>query len=223
MIGGTMSDEATNGVSGSGDKTARRSPPATVGGRPVFLILAGPNGSGKSTMARRLVLETWGVQRFLNADTIARGLAAYGPELAAVSAGRVMLTEADDLIAAGDSLAVETTLSGRVWANRLRGAVAGAGHWRHLAFVYTGRADENVARVASRVSGGGHDIPEHDIRRRYERALGNLFRIYIPLVDSWEVYDNTASPTRLVARGGPAGPPEVADPVEWQRLEDRYA
>lgn len=183
----------------------------------MFIVLGGPNGSGKSTIAKRLVFDTCGVRRFLNADTIARGLAAYGPELAAVSAGRVMLEETDRLIADRDSLAVESTLSGRVWANRLKGPLRDGGYRTHLGFVYTRAPDENVSRVAARVATGGHHIPEHDIRRRYVRALNNFFRLYAPLVETWEVHDNTDGDPVLVAHRDLDGRTTVHDAVEWTR------
>jgi len=46
-----------------------------------------------------------------------------------------------------------------------------------------------VERVAVRVSQGGHNIPEPDIRRRYGRGLLNLAEIYLPLVDRVLVID----------------------------------
>ena len=61
---------------------------------PRFVLLGGPNGSGKSTVAQDVVKGMWKIGRFLNADTIARGLSGFDPDLAMVAAGRVLLTEA---------------------------------------------------------------------------------------------------------------------------------
>lgn len=47
-----------------------------------------------------------------------------------------------------------------------------------------------VARVASRVAEGGHNIPKETIHRRYWLGLNNLFEIFVPIVDSWALYDN---------------------------------
>jgi predicted ABC-type ATPase len=44
-------------------------------------------------------------------------------------------------------------------------------------------ADDAVARVARRVWQGGHDIPEADIRRRFERSRRMLEEAYRPVVD----------------------------------------
>jgi predicted ABC-type ATPase len=43
-----------------------------------------------------------------------------------------------------------------------------------VVYIGTSNPDINVARVAQRVKAGGHDVPELDIRRRYERSLSNL-------------------------------------------------
>jgi len=53
-------------------------------------------------------------------------------------------------------------------------------------------------RVAMRVEEGGHDIPKEVIHRRYWAGLNNLFRIYMPIVDAWSLYDNNYS-TLLIA------------------------
>lgn len=55
-----------------------------------------------------------------------------------------------------------------------------------------------VERVARRVASGGHSIPEHVIRRRYQQGRRNLISLYLPLCDGWMIYDNSrASPILL--------------------------
>jgi predicted ABC-type ATPase len=46
--------------------------------RPNVVILAGPNGAGKSTAAPELLQGALGVNEFVNADVIARGLVDGG-------------------------------------------------------------------------------------------------------------------------------------------------
>ncbi|TKF78442.1 hypothetical protein FCV62_12210 [Vibrio kanaloae] len=43
-----------------------------------------------------------------------------------------------------------------------------------LAYISTVSPNINIERVASRVAKGGHDVPEKDILRRYERSLDNV-------------------------------------------------
>ncbi len=61
--------------------------------------------------------------------------------------------------------------------------------------VYIGTDDPaiNVERIARRVRETGHDVPEEDVRRRYERSLTNLPRA-IALSDRAHLIDNTTRP-----------------------------
>jgi predicted ABC-type ATPase len=58
-----------------------------------------------------------------------------------------------------------------------------------------------IARVATRVQGGGHHVPEQTIRRRYRLSVQNFFRLYRPVADEWRVYDNSHGESRLLAAG----------------------
>ncbi len=60
-----------------------------------------------------------------------------------------------------------------------------------LIYVGTSNSDINVARVARRVRLGGHDVPEIDIRRRYERSLLNL-PIAVARADMSIIFDNSS-------------------------------
>jgi len=61
-----------------------------------------------------------------------------------------------------------------------------------VVLVYIGMPDPaiNVARVARRVSLGGHNVPEEDIRRRYKRSLRNL-PIAASRADASILFDNS--------------------------------
>ncbi|MEI8372512.1 MAG: hypothetical protein WCJ35_06730 [Planctomycetota bacterium] len=85
---------------------------------PTMIVLAGPNGSGKTTAAPRLLPSVLGVVEFVNADTIAQGLAAFGPELVALEAGAIMLSRLRQLADQRRTFAFETTLAGRSLAHR---------------------------------------------------------------------------------------------------------
>jgi predicted ABC-type ATPase len=64
---------------------------------PRVIVLAGPNGAGKTTASRTLLADTLRVMTFLNADTIAQGLAGFDPNSAALEASRIMLERLDRL------------------------------------------------------------------------------------------------------------------------------
>ena len=57
-----------------------------------IVIIAGPNGAGKTTFAKEYLPNEAGCPDFINADLIAAGLSPFRPEVAAVHAGRLMLS-----------------------------------------------------------------------------------------------------------------------------------
>ena len=56
-----------------------------------------------------------------------------------------------------------------------------------------------MSRVTNRVRQGGHNVPETDIRRRFDGGLRNFFRLYRPLVDAWWLYDASRLPPPIIA------------------------
>jgi predicted ABC-type ATPase len=157
---------------------------------PRCIIIAGPNGAGKTTFATDYLVKENGVIHFVNADLIAKGLSPLKPELAALAAGRLFLSELDRLSAGRVDFAFESTLSGHLYAQRLKS-------WEkkgyHVEIVYLSLPSPLLAlrRIAIRVKHGGHDVPRDDVLRRFSRGWGNFQTLYRPLADSWTVYDNS--------------------------------
>lgn len=164
---------------------------------PMLCIIGGCNGAGKTTLAREL-LPRLGVMRFLNADEIARGLSPLDPSLSMFRAGRILLEEARGLIAAKGSFAIESTLSGKTHLALIREAKA-CGYRFLLHYIVIGSATQAVARVALRVRIGGHDVPEADVRRRFERSRRQWLADYLPLADEWGAWDNQVPPPKQIA------------------------
>jgi len=56
--------------------------------------------------------------------------------------------------------------------------------WR-VEFIYLALPSVEMSklRVAERVAHGGHNIPVHDIERRFPRSLNNLFHLFSHAVD----------------------------------------
>jgi predicted ABC-type ATPase len=185
---------------------------------PDVLVLAGPNGAGKSTAAPHLVREVLGLDTFVNADTIAAGLAGFATDAAAIAAGRVMLQQMNALSRANHSFAFETTLASRSFAPRLR-AMRDRGYRVSLAFLWLPSADLAVQRVARRVEQGGHDIPDDVIRRRYARGLKNLVTLYLPLAARWAIYNADAEPPTTLARRAGDDDLEVIDETAWKSIQ----
>jgi predicted ABC-type ATPase len=190
--------------------------------KPLVIVVAGPNGAGKSTAAPRLLRDALKVREFVNADTIASGLSAFRPEAVAMSAGRIMIGRMRQLAAAREDFAFETTLASRSflpWLGRLQQT----GYCVHLLFLWLCSADLAVNRVAERVRLGGHDVPAAIIRRRYSAGLENLFRFYLPLVDGWQLFDNSDnSGPRPVASGEHGSARIVSEPGTWRAVKGSY-
>lgn len=165
-----------------------------------IIIIAGPNGAGKTTFARAFLPAEAALPRFINADAIAAGLAGFAPEKAALRAGRLMLEEMALCVAAGESFAFETTLSGLGYAGRIRQWRAAG--WRvSLFFLSLPTAEIALQRVALRVRQGGHDVPADIVRRRFAAGLANFHGIYKQIVTDWALYDNGGAEPLLVDWG----------------------
>ena len=153
---------------------------------PTLYVVAGPNGCGKSTLTRT----TWfrGVE-VIDPDAIARDMAAANPGQAA----REALRRRRAAVAAGRTLAVETTLAGS-GVLRLMEAAQRAGYRIVLHYVSLDSPDQALIRIRNRVMLGGHDVPEPDVRRRFARSRANL-PAAISRADEVVLYDNTDSDT----------------------------
>lgn len=164
-------------------------------------IIAGPNGAGKTTAARVLVQQVLECDEFVNADEIARGLSPLHPEKMAIESGKLMLRRMQELLGWGKNFAFETTLASKSFVRFIQKAQAQE-YTCHLIFMWLPSPETAMARVEERVAKGGHAIPQEVIIRRYHAGLKNLCTLYMPLVDSWVIYDNTAHPLpALIAEG----------------------
>jgi predicted ABC-type ATPase len=157
-----------------------------------IFVLAGTNGAGKSSIGGEALRQA-GVE-FFDPDVVARRIRALQPAApqdqvnsAAWHAGRRLLERA---IAERRSFAFETTLGGATMTELLERA-AGAGLELRIWYVGLATPALHLARVRARVARGGHDIPEADIRRRFDRSRVNLIRL-LPRLTELRLYDNSA-------------------------------
>jgi predicted ABC-type ATPase len=176
-------------------RTARRRIPA-----PRCIVIAGPNGAGKTTFAREFLPKDAGIVHFVNADLIAGGLSPFNPGLAEFAAGRLFLKELDRLAGTRVSFAFESTLSGIIYASRLRRWKM-SGYRVEIVFLKVRSPQLALRRIAARVRQGGHDVPKADVLRRFTRGWANFQSAYRPLADAWTVYDNSGDAPLLLERG----------------------
>ncbi len=157
-----------------------------------IFVLAGVNGAGKSSIGGAAI-QARGTAYF-NPDLAARDLRLADPSLsqgaanaAAWELGRAGLARA---LRDGEVFAFETTLGANTLPDMLlAGALDGA--QVHLWFAGLSSPELHLQRVRERVASGGHDIPEHKIRGRFDSSRANLIRL-LPHLASLRVYDNSA-------------------------------
>lgn len=158
---------------------------------------------------------------FVNADNIAKGLSPFNVEKVAFEAGRIMLVRIDELLRQGVDFAVETTLSSKSYISIIKNAKS-KGYAIRMLYIWLESAEVAVDRVATRVEQGGHNIPEEIIRRRYERGLQNLFKHYIPIVDSWTLINNTHEDFDRIAHGENSFVQNIENNYLWNLLNALY-
>jgi predicted ABC-type ATPase len=186
--------------------------------QPNLYIISGPNGAGKTTASYNLLPQVLHCPNFVNADEIARGLSPFAPETVAIQAGRIMLQRIEELLPQRVDFAIETTLATRSYVRLVRRAQA-LGYKVHLIFFFLENEEQAIARVAQRVSNGGHNIPEEDIRRRFKRGIYNLLNLYMPICDSALIFNNAHGDAILVAeQADPNGQLQTYEQEMWNKL-----
>ncbi|GAB3306611.1 AAA family ATPase [Haliea atlantica] len=161
----------------------------------MITVIAGVNGAGKSSVAGAY-LRQQGADYF-NPDEISQQLRAENPQLSKTKADaeawqtgyRLLLRAIEE----GRDYIFETTLGGSTICETLHQAIDQGGQVR-VFFVGLESSDLHVARVAARVSRGGHRIPEDKIRQRWVTAIHNLMGL-IPRCAAVTVFDNSAQDT----------------------------
>jgi predicted ABC-type ATPase len=157
--------------------------------RPQLWILVGGNGAGKSTY-HRFSLEPLGLP-FVNADLLARIVFAEAPEAHSYEAAQLAERQRYQLLEQGVSFCFETVYSHSSKIDFIAHAKA-LGYQVIMVLIHLESTDLNQARIAGRVSEGGHNVPVDKVISRIPRLLDQV-RASIPLVDVLRAYDNSSA------------------------------
>jgi predicted ABC-type ATPase len=168
---------------------------------------------------------------YYNPDEAARRLREANPHLAQAEANGVAWQQGRRLLERAISerldFAFETTL-GAGTIPRLLASASAKGAEVRIWYVGLDTVEHHIERVRARVRKGGHDIPEADIRRRFENSRLNLIHL-MPRLTALRVYDNSeeADPARgqvprpklvlLVERGKVVGPSGLSSTPDWAK------
>jgi predicted ABC-type ATPase len=163
-------------------------------------IISGCNGSGKTTASYTVLPEMLGCSQFVNSDEFAKSFSPFNPADASISAGRFMLLKIRYLLHRRDDFCIETTLATRSLMRTIEEAKEN-GYRITLLYFWISSPELAVKRVRDRVEAGGHSIPEHVIRRRYDMGLRYFFNDYLPVSDRWILVDNSQTPFKVIAEG----------------------
>lgn len=156
------------------------------------------------------MLKFEGRDNLLDPDAVARRINPADLRLASIEAAREVIRRTREYLRDGESFAIETTLSNASIIETMRQARE-RGFVVRLVYVCVENPDWNIERVRERVANGGHDVPDEDVRRRYDRSLQNL-PAALRLADEAALFDNTRAAARKVL--------EVRDGVIVWRAED---
>ncbi len=161
----------------------------------MITVIAGVNGAGKSSIAGASLRQTGG--DYFNPDEVARSLLEEDVALSQADANaRAWQMGYEQLLRALDErrdYTFETTLGGNTICQTLHDAID-QGEGVRLFFVGLASPELHIARVAARVSRGGHAIPEAKIRERWIDSIHNLMGL-IPRCSAITVFDNSAEDT----------------------------
>lgn len=158
-------------------------------------MVAGPNGAGKTTLTRHHFADRIPV---VNPDDIAAEInpSHHGEPTVLLQAGRAALARRQKHLEAGESFAVETTLTGKGELALIRRA-ADKGYKINLIFVGISSVQVSAGRVAERVRRGGHAVPLDDLFRRFDRSLDNLSSA-LAMADRAMILDNSSTRRKLL-------------------------
>jgi predicted ABC-type ATPase len=166
-------------------------------GAPCIWVLAGTNGAGKSSIGGAMIRESGGA--YFNPDEVAKQLRTRNPKLdqaeANALAWKLGVAQLDRAIREKLDYSFETTLGGKTITEKLELAMK-SGHDVRIWYASLASPEAHLARVAARVRAGGHDIPEADVRRRFDQSRLNLIAL-LPRLAELKLYDNSheGSPT----------------------------
>lgn len=149
----------------------------------IYTLIAGINGTGKSSLAGVLSADRDDLGIIIDPDEIAKDNAC-GP----IEAGKIAIHRMRDFLQQGISFTQETTLSGHRVLRTIQEA-KNSDYSIRIFYVGLNTLDESLQRIKSRVKKGGHDIPESDVRRRFQSRFSDLLSV-LPFCDEGTFFDN---------------------------------
>ncbi len=149
----------------------------------LYTVIAGVNGVGKSSFTGVLIGETDDLGVIIDTDKITAELG--GNKLIG---GKAAVARINASLDKGVNFTQETTLSGALTLKTIKRARE-LGYSIRLYYIGVNTAEESLKRIKNRVEKGGHDIPQEDVRRRYQKRFADLAAV-LPFCNEVKLYDN---------------------------------
>jgi predicted ABC-type ATPase len=156
---------------------------------PTLHLLAGINGAGKTTFYQKVLQEMTPGAEFVNADELARERWPDEIDARSAEAARLADQRRRALLEERRTFVAETVFSHPSKLELVREARV-RGFRVVLYHVHVSTPDLARERVATRVSRGGHDVPDEKIDARFPRTL-ELIRQAATFADLTYVFDNS--------------------------------
>lgn len=135
-----------------------------------YTIIGGVNGVGKSSL--------YGVLKRVRTDmgvSISESSSLYEKCI-------------NDCLEKGIDFTQETTLSGKKTLKTIL-AAREKNYCIRLFYVAVSSSEEGIRRIANRVARGGHNIPDDDVKRRFNNRYDDLLAVF-PYCNEAHFYDN---------------------------------
>ena len=148
-----------------------------------YTIVAGVNGAGKSSLTGVLKAEINNLGKIVDVDKI---IAKNSGDI--LLGGKKSIELIEECLNKGVCFTQETTLSGHRILKTVKRAVD-SGYYVRLYYVGLNTSEESMARIKNRVKKGGHNIPDSDVKRRFDKRFEDLCSI-LPYCNEATFYDN---------------------------------
>ncbi|WP_447529205.1 hypothetical protein [Vreelandella sp. TE19] len=151
-----------------------------------------------------------------SSNQFAKDFEAY---FAAISAQAIAIGLREDWLESGLSLTYESVMSHSSHLNFVEKALD-LGFEPYLYYICTSSPEINQARVAQRVSSGGHDVPSDKITSRYQASLSLLYEMVVKCRRAY-FFDNSSERHLHFAEATPDGFLDIYE-SEFEKIDSSW-
>ena len=148
-----------------------------------YTLVAGVDGVGKSSLTGVLRAQMTNLGKIVDVDKM---IVKCGGNV--IEGGKKSIELIDECLEKGICFTQETTLSGHRILNTVKQAFE-KGYYIRLYYVGLNSVEESLVRIENRVKKGGHNIPDSDVKRRFNKRFEDLTAI-LQYCDEATFFDN---------------------------------